>query len=95
MLAFIKLQSNRYKTIKTEIVKLEKEIKYQEEIKKQHLIPRKYKPNQTPHIHDPSGKIQSEFNTAYEQLFFKHLNKIINANTVASEIKKIAFGRSN
>ena len=83
MLSIIKIQSNRYKIIKTKIAKLEKEIRYQVEIQKHHSIPRKYKPNQALQIYESSRKLQLEFDTAFEQLFFTHLNKVIYANTVA------------
>ena len=58
------------------------------EIQKNHLISWKYKPNQVLQTYEPSRKLQLEFDKAFEQVFFTHLIKVINANTAALEIKK-------
>ena len=57
------------------------------EIQKNHLI-WFVKPNQVLQTYEPSRKLQLGFDKAFEQVFFTHLIKVINANTAALEIKK-------
>ena len=51
-------------------------------------IPKKHLPNQLPYIHHPTDSQLNKFYREYKTLYFKHLEKVIEANTVTLQLKK-------
>ena len=83
-------QLNLYHEIKTSVTKLENVLKHQEQIQKNHSIPKKYKPPKHLTVFESSDcLLQNSFEQEYKRLFFNHLHHIITANKVALELKII------
>lgn len=81
----IKLYNHEISTINA----LNKTLKYQNNIRSNHTIPRKYKPSHQLTIAQPNdGTLHETFNNEFKSIFFKHLNEAIKTNTIALEIKK-------
>lgn len=87
---YLEQQSKEYQKHLNNRNKLEKAIKFHQQIKITREIPRQFKPK----ILNPISRaisLQEEFNKEYNELFFKHLDKVITQNQVSREIEQGAL----
>ena len=89
-LKYLEQRSIEYQNHLANRNKLEKAIKFHQQIKITREIPRQFKPK----ILNPISRaisLQEEFNKEYNELFFKHLDKVITQNQVSKEIEEGAL----
>ena len=83
-------------SLKREIATLEKLITFQSKILQHGTIPVKHHPESLPLINHPSQTLlNKEFLQDYKTLYLKHLNSVIEANTVTLNLKKARLQSSN
>ena len=72
-----------------EIKQLDNTIKRQKKSLEYKTIPKKHLPKQLPYIHHPTdSQLNNKFYREYKTLYFKHLEKAIEANTITLQLKK-------
>ena len=89
-LKYLEQRSKEYQNHLASRNKLEKAIKFHQQIKITREIPRQFKPK----VLNPISRaisLQEEFNKEYNELFFKHLDKVITQNQVSREIEEGAL----
>lgn len=89
-LKYLEQRSKEYQNHLASRNKLEKAIKFHQQIKITREIPRQFKPK-IPHPISRAISLQEEFNKEYDELFFKHLDKVITQNQVSREIEEGAL----
>ena len=63
-------------------------IQYHHNIKTYRTIPRRFKPSNIPTTAKPNSMLTDDFNGKFERLFFDHLDRVIEADTITLELTK-------
>ena len=89
-LKYLEQQSKEYQKHLDNRNKLDKAIKFHQQIKITREIPRQFKPK-IPNPISRAISLQEEFYKEYNELFFTHLDKVITQNQVSREIEEGAL----
>lgn len=79
--------SSEYQQHLTTRNRIAKALEYQNNIMAFQTIPKCFLPSTTPQTVIPNPTLSTEFQTEYQQLFFRHLNKVITHNTITLELE--------
>ena len=83
----LKRNSSEYQHHLTTKNRITKALQHQNNIRAFQTIPKRYLPPTTLEVVTPNPDLTKEFQTEYQQLFFRHLNKIIIHNTITLELE--------
>ena len=86
---FMRKQEQEYKKSATYVKELESTLKYQQNIRMHHTVPRHHRPRPL-RIMLPleANDLNTKFQRQYEDIFFPYLNEVILRNTIALETAK-------
>ena len=83
----LKQNSSEYQQHLSTRNKITRVLQHQNNIRLFKTIPRHYQPSATPEIVTHNPTLSNEFQTGFQQLFFKHLNDVITNNTISLELE--------
>ena len=83
----LKQNSSEYQQHISTRNKITRVLQHQNNIRLFKTIPKHYQPSATPEIVTHNPTLSNEFQTAFQQLFFKNLNDVITNNTISLELE--------
>ena len=83
----LKRNSSEYQHHLSKKEKVNRILQHQQNIRTFQTIPKRYRPTATLETISPNPTLTKELETEFQQLFFRHLNKIIIHNTITLELE--------